>query len=748
MARSPYSTLGLKEGATHQEIRRAYKRLALECHPDKNPGIDEERFREIYRAQAYLLQRLSFAETGATRNVNAAAHERKLKEAADAAFRNYDATMSRLTGPRLVGERDLIDGDRKLRKEAMKTLEKIGSRWPRLLDRFKDELECRMQAQYSQYARERAAREKALEKDLDRFVASVARRYDAHLRRSRTGIPVAAQDPRTRHARYRKVALAEFRRAASQWPHLSSPFQEKLKKLLDHAFEKNARAVILEAAFRRYEDRMSQLTGGHLILQQNLIAVEKMLREEALDSLKQKRPTWLELPKKLTDDLEKRMQTRCEDFVLERNARERAAEADLTAAVASAVGDYDARMRRSSEGALVTGRELAERHEEHRKLALKAFSEEESRWPFISKRFRDQLEEVATTLPPRDFSLVPTIAPFLSRQRLEARYEVHVRERDAREDAVDANLREAVVASACRYDARMTRLGRGVWIGEREFAKNHKECREEAHAAFLVDESRWLHLSKKFQNELDRLIGEAYDRHKRNRDAKGRRAEEELTEALASAVERHRGQLTPFLEGPSLIGWQELRTRHLSCFQQALGAFSQGTRGYPYLSRIYRTRLKQILHSKYEEYKERRSTAEEEAEFQLEKACSSAAEEYKRRRTRFYGAAAVDWRALLADHQDQARASLDAFRSLARGQAPWIAKEYEVVLAKTLDTWHDELEDRMARERTKRKKRSLITLPVTILLATAAANALTNELRLERWSMDEVGYGDVRSGHP
>src|SRR6478736_2149017 len=54
--RDYYAVLGLEKGASEEEIKKAYRRLAVKFHPDKNPGdkVAEENFQELGEAYEVL----------------------------------------------------------------------------------------------------------------------------------------------------------------------------------------------------------------------------------------------------------------------------------------------------------------------------------------------------------------------------------------------------------------------------------------------------------------------------------------------------------------------------------------------------------------------------------------------------------------------------------------------------------------------------------------------------------------------
>jgi len=58
MSNSYYTILGIQKTAQEGEIKKAYRKLALKWHPDKNPDnkkAAEEKFKEISEAYSVLI---------------------------------------------------------------------------------------------------------------------------------------------------------------------------------------------------------------------------------------------------------------------------------------------------------------------------------------------------------------------------------------------------------------------------------------------------------------------------------------------------------------------------------------------------------------------------------------------------------------------------------------------------------------------------------------------------------------------
>jgi len=85
MARDYYETLGISKNATEQQIKKAYRQLAMKYHPDRNPDNEKwanEKFKEVNEAFSVLgdpekrRQYDQFGTVGAAGDMFRSAHTR------------------------------------------------------------------------------------------------------------------------------------------------------------------------------------------------------------------------------------------------------------------------------------------------------------------------------------------------------------------------------------------------------------------------------------------------------------------------------------------------------------------------------------------------------------------------------------------------------------------------------------------------------------------------------------------------
>ncbi len=88
-----YYFLGIKTNATEDDIKKAYRKLSLKYHPDKNPDDDffEERFREIQEAYKTLIHE----ESRRIYDQNLFQHQRSFRSNLPPAIKTFTANKIR-----------------------------------------------------------------------------------------------------------------------------------------------------------------------------------------------------------------------------------------------------------------------------------------------------------------------------------------------------------------------------------------------------------------------------------------------------------------------------------------------------------------------------------------------------------------------------------------------------------------------------------------------------------------------------
>ncbi len=99
--RDPYTVLGVSPDATEEEIKRAYRRLAKQYHPDLHPG-DAEAARKMQEINAAYEQ----LQNPSQRN---AAADRRQGNAASYGSSGYDPTYGSAQGRQDYGQQDYGD---------------------------------------------------------------------------------------------------------------------------------------------------------------------------------------------------------------------------------------------------------------------------------------------------------------------------------------------------------------------------------------------------------------------------------------------------------------------------------------------------------------------------------------------------------------------------------------------------------------------------------------------------------------
>ena len=117
MAKDYYQILGVPRGATDEEIKKAYRKLAMQYHPDRNPGKEEwanQKFKEINEAYGALgdpQKRKEYDQFGTVGNIGEILRQAQRPQRQDV---RYEITITKSQAARGL-EKELVRRGKKVK---------------------------------------------------------------------------------------------------------------------------------------------------------------------------------------------------------------------------------------------------------------------------------------------------------------------------------------------------------------------------------------------------------------------------------------------------------------------------------------------------------------------------------------------------------------------------------------------------------------------------------------------------------
>ena len=117
MPESLYDTLGVQKGASADEIKKAYRKLARQYHPDTNQGdkAAEERFKQVQTAYDVLSdaeKRKAYDRFGSTNGRGAPAPAARTSTSATSTGAATSATSSAASSATVAAREDVVGSSR------------------------------------------------------------------------------------------------------------------------------------------------------------------------------------------------------------------------------------------------------------------------------------------------------------------------------------------------------------------------------------------------------------------------------------------------------------------------------------------------------------------------------------------------------------------------------------------------------------------------------------------------------------